>query len=484
MPGAAELKDPKTRIDFTQSNPKRRGTAAFDRYEKYKKAKSVQEALEAGAIVGDLAHDFDKGFLKLASRTQGNAKRSMALLLQPRAPAAGRGSSSSSVIEAETKRRRTAAGSDPEVKPPEAASSSSSGFPEASTPAAAASTSDLGPTAAAAALPETSCGQPPAAQDPASSSLLPSSPPTFLLPLPLPSTPRTLPPTTLDSTPPAAAWSCQVLDRGRASLLSAEEDTATEPDVMEAMDQLQPATEDKTAEPDVLEEQLGLDLEAGHSLPLLEQTVLLDDLPDITLRARFALVVVKAEPNEGPEAADAAGGHALPVGQPEAPASPVSHEARVQFEEAQAASYESHRKDRKQREERDSELIRQGDLQPIELLYEGFTSVAYNSGVILTWLEMAEHRVMLFEFLKLGSSMCKWYGDAAEAFYMSKRLELSALMENEAADMDGKALTLFLETEMARMKEELFSMPEKGRFAPKIFAESAPAPINGCVQLD
>lgn len=51
-------------ILFEQANPKREGSGAFERYEKYKRARSVSEALRLGAVKGDVAHDYKKGFLK------------------------------------------------------------------------------------------------------------------------------------------------------------------------------------------------------------------------------------------------------------------------------------------------------------------------------------------------------------------------------------------------------------------------------------
>jgi len=47
-------------------NPKRQGSAAYDRYEGYKKAKTVDEAIRKGATQGDISHDFAKGFLQRA----------------------------------------------------------------------------------------------------------------------------------------------------------------------------------------------------------------------------------------------------------------------------------------------------------------------------------------------------------------------------------------------------------------------------------
>ncbi|CAE7288125.1 unnamed protein product, partial [Symbiodinium necroappetens] len=47
-------------------NPKRPGTSAHARYEKYKHAKTIAEALKCGAAKGDIDHDFKNGFLRRA----------------------------------------------------------------------------------------------------------------------------------------------------------------------------------------------------------------------------------------------------------------------------------------------------------------------------------------------------------------------------------------------------------------------------------
>jgi len=51
-------------VKFEQTNPKKAGTSAWDRYEKYKVAKTRSEALALGAAKGDISHDISKGFCK------------------------------------------------------------------------------------------------------------------------------------------------------------------------------------------------------------------------------------------------------------------------------------------------------------------------------------------------------------------------------------------------------------------------------------
>jgi len=52
------------KIEYKQSNPKKTGGSAFDRYEKYKAAKTVKQAQDFGASKGDIKYDMDKGFCK------------------------------------------------------------------------------------------------------------------------------------------------------------------------------------------------------------------------------------------------------------------------------------------------------------------------------------------------------------------------------------------------------------------------------------
>merc|ERR1712083_998195 len=51
-------------VKFQLTNPKRPGTAAHERYELYKRARTVKGALRLGAAKGDIAYDFSRGFLK------------------------------------------------------------------------------------------------------------------------------------------------------------------------------------------------------------------------------------------------------------------------------------------------------------------------------------------------------------------------------------------------------------------------------------
>lgn len=46
-------------------NPKKPGSASFDRFAKYEDGMTVEAALNAGVIRGDLGHDTKKGFIQI-----------------------------------------------------------------------------------------------------------------------------------------------------------------------------------------------------------------------------------------------------------------------------------------------------------------------------------------------------------------------------------------------------------------------------------
>ena len=50
-------------LRLQQANPKRPGTASYERYEHYKSATSLEEFLKFGGSRGDYKHDKGKGFL-------------------------------------------------------------------------------------------------------------------------------------------------------------------------------------------------------------------------------------------------------------------------------------------------------------------------------------------------------------------------------------------------------------------------------------
>ena len=61
----AALKSPETAITIQQENPKKPGTKAHERFEKYKGAETIGDAMSKGANWQDLSGDFEKTFLKM-----------------------------------------------------------------------------------------------------------------------------------------------------------------------------------------------------------------------------------------------------------------------------------------------------------------------------------------------------------------------------------------------------------------------------------
>ena len=53
------------RVAFTPENPKKQKTKSWDKYEKYKSARTIGEARDAGASTRDLAFDEQRGYLTL-----------------------------------------------------------------------------------------------------------------------------------------------------------------------------------------------------------------------------------------------------------------------------------------------------------------------------------------------------------------------------------------------------------------------------------
>jgi hypothetical protein len=52
-------------ITYVRPNPKRRGTASYERYALYEVGITVREALNRGVGTGDIHWDLDHGFIKL-----------------------------------------------------------------------------------------------------------------------------------------------------------------------------------------------------------------------------------------------------------------------------------------------------------------------------------------------------------------------------------------------------------------------------------
>ena len=75
------LKNPATMIEIQMENPKKPGSKAAERFDRYKAATTIQDATAKGANWQDLSSDFEKGFLKICGPkplepiASGSAKR-------------------------------------------------------------------------------------------------------------------------------------------------------------------------------------------------------------------------------------------------------------------------------------------------------------------------------------------------------------------------------------------------------------------------
>jgi hypothetical protein len=59
-----------TKLDVAvEGNPKRKGTQAHSRFEKYIKCSSVDDAIEAGILYKDIDHDYLNRFIRLDGKT-------------------------------------------------------------------------------------------------------------------------------------------------------------------------------------------------------------------------------------------------------------------------------------------------------------------------------------------------------------------------------------------------------------------------------
>ena len=65
-------------IEFNMKNPKKKNSATYQRYEKYKHAKTKEEAINLGAALSDIKYDIDKGYAKLLdnSKSHNNTSKS------------------------------------------------------------------------------------------------------------------------------------------------------------------------------------------------------------------------------------------------------------------------------------------------------------------------------------------------------------------------------------------------------------------------
>lgn len=62
----APANDTRKIVLVTKENPKREGSASHDRFELYRKAKTVQQFLDAGGTTGDIRHDEKAGHITVS----------------------------------------------------------------------------------------------------------------------------------------------------------------------------------------------------------------------------------------------------------------------------------------------------------------------------------------------------------------------------------------------------------------------------------
>lgn len=57
-----------TVLKYQENNPKRKGSKAYTRFEKYMKATTVAKFLELGGLKADLRYDSEKGFVEIVKK--------------------------------------------------------------------------------------------------------------------------------------------------------------------------------------------------------------------------------------------------------------------------------------------------------------------------------------------------------------------------------------------------------------------------------
>lgn len=173
------------------------------------------------------------------------------------------------------------------------------------------------------------------------------------------------------------------------------------------------------------------------------------------------------------------------AGQPERPQEPSAEAAAgaaAQFEEAQTASYDANVADRRQREVRERQLVEEGDLEPLERLDRELMEGLYCHE--FSWFGEPDHRRAMHRYLELRTRAVRWYSQPAEDYFVARRLELLEAIEGPDS---ATFLSRFVAEETEKVEAELFSMPEKGHFAPRLFR--APSrfdndDVNARVEVD
>ena len=57
--------EPSTKISYVENNPKRKNSAAHQRFAKYMKSKTVEQFFKMGGTLADLRYDDNKEYVKI-----------------------------------------------------------------------------------------------------------------------------------------------------------------------------------------------------------------------------------------------------------------------------------------------------------------------------------------------------------------------------------------------------------------------------------
>lgn len=539
--GRPEPLNPACRVEFVQANPKKRGSAAYLRYDRYKRARTIGEATRVGASSADLKNDLDKGYMQVLQQELGGPACAPSPLVAMRTSGSARslapsrtsfvGSQAPSTHVKESGGERAGLSCDSlshqQRDSPllERLKERGTWTPTCLGAAVRASAEARPPAPASGATPSSSSKAAPAAahfsQVPMTNgSQLPSS---------IVREPVTLDEKRLRCAEGAerrrqqetalAAWTAAPISVSVALDSATEEEVSSDEDLLQAAYEAEeqrrlPIQSDITAAPlDDAAPQVALESDTLGIQALGTSAQDLDGLTSegeaITLRLRLGTIVVKQEtdaqgsttpgvaecstPCQDTRSSDLrqifdrqkvghgvpqeADGDEVPLGSEEA----EQREQTEQLNAAQIASYDCNVNERQKREARDRELVQQGDLEPLEAFDAGLLEKLY-AAELFGWFESAENRCLMYRFLEIQSRAKHWYREAAEKYFAEQRSRLDDIL---ALPEVAEILSPFLLEETQQVENAIYAMPEKGRFVPELFAPRAcSAGSQECVQLD
>lgn len=489
-----KLADDQTKIWYAQENPKRPGSGSRDRYESYKHATTVGEALQMGSYKADLKHDFNRGFLHLEE-----------LDTRPSSQAPERQPPEDDPIE---------------ESPGESRNSSGKSAPRQDISQAFKKLKTKGHVKMAEVIADDMCH--------------PSgSRPGRLAELRRPASPLQCDQLTVSDLCSRPSQDLEEIlsqveqnarDFAMESGLAHDEEVApTEDDSSAEEPEPAPACllESDWAEDDRRDEEFkefqediagetGLDTvsiegdakESGDGMvPISQSSQDADAAEEITLRCRFAIWKVKREVEEPDDSSaakvpGASKGDLRHFFKQRSESRPGSDEdandenngennedgdeEKQAFESAQELSLEQNRSERRQRQERERDLLHQGSLEPLERLDEALVD-AFTDACLLTWFESEENRKLLYDYLELQTKAVAWYKEPAQVYFEGRRRVMLSLLEQPDSD---EAVTNFLEEEVATAQKALYYMPDKGHYLPSLFIHREDDLATGCVDLE